>query len=79
MRVAYEEMAREFARVLEKNGFAAQDAADSADILCNVINFTKMEKYRVKWKNFACKFFALRVNYVDVASYFCGALNRKSE
>ncbi|MFQ8832335.1 MAG: hypothetical protein ACLR7U_05325 [Ruthenibacterium lactatiformans] len=32
MRVAYEEMAREFARVLEKKGFAAQDAAD-ADIL----------------------------------------------
>ena len=32
MRVAYEEMAREFARVLEKKGFAAQDAADAADI-----------------------------------------------
>jgi len=52
---------------------------DPADILCNVINFTKMEKYGVKWKNFACKFFALRVNYVDVASYFCDAVNRKSE
>lgn len=32
MRVSYEEMAREFARVLEKKGFAAQDAADAADI-----------------------------------------------
>ena len=32
MRVAYEEMAREFARVLEKKGFAAPDAADAADI-----------------------------------------------
>ena len=32
MRVAYEEMVREFARVLEKKGFAAQDAADAADI-----------------------------------------------
>ena len=30
MRVAYEEMAREFARVLEKKGFAAQDAAATA-------------------------------------------------
>ena len=30
MRVAYEEMAREFARVLEKKGFAAQDAAFAA-------------------------------------------------
>ena len=32
MRVAYEEMAREFARVLEKKGFAAQDPADAAEI-----------------------------------------------
>ena len=30
MRVAYEEMVREFARVLEKKGFAAQDAAFAA-------------------------------------------------
>ena len=32
MRVRYEDMVREFARVLEKNGFSAADAADAAVI-----------------------------------------------
>lgn len=32
MRVPYETMVREFARVLEKKGFTAQDAADAAEI-----------------------------------------------
>ena len=43
MRVAYEEMAREFARVLEKKGFAAQDAAERVKDLGQAFEFSPQE------------------------------------
>ena len=50
MRVAYEEMAREFARVLEKKGFAAQDAADAAEMILDKGMDAAMNHYNMNKK-----------------------------